>query len=396
MANDKQIILKDKKEKGDEITQRRTENSKVYHLDKNFCQEIYYPLGMHVVHDGEQAYSEIDNDLCEDSEQKHIACNNGKFAAKFNCDEANDELFSIERDEHKVTVLAKKNHKKQNKGTKPTVCKNEKVVVCFQDAETGSDYKYYVESNGVKEDIVVKEKTAIYRYAFIIKCENVTPVFDELSKQIVFMDATNNEEVFVIPAPFMTDANGAYSTAVSYEMKNAANGDVHLTVVADSEWINSKERAFPVVIDPQVKIPNSTGFKSFSWKDGVMSEGTAHTVGVFYDCGTLTSENRMYMQFDMPSLPRNLRIKKAELKLTQMSSTSVCGTNPKIGLFHITDEIKSGICTPAEGDIIDYALMQTERNSDGSSITYTFDITTLFDMLSKNETTSAQLGLKVL
>lgn len=67
MAYDKQIILKDKKEKGDEITQRRTENSKVYHLDKNICQGIYYPLGMHVVRDGEQTYLEIDNDLCEDS-----------------------------------------------------------------------------------------------------------------------------------------------------------------------------------------------------------------------------------------------------------------------------------------------------------------------------------------
>lgn len=74
-----------------------------------------------------------------------------------------------------------------------------------------------------------------------------------------FLSEETGDEVFFIPAPFMQDANGAISTGVFYEVKKTVSGELQMTVIADSEWMNAQERAFPVVIDPQIVVTGSNG-----------------------------------------------------------------------------------------------------------------------------------------
>lgn len=67
----------------------------------------------------------------------------------------------------------------------------------------------------------------------------------------------------------MSDANGAVSAGVFYELKDAANGArSSLTVTADSEWMNAESRAFPVTIDPQIVVNGSGSMTTYSWNDG--------------------------------------------------------------------------------------------------------------------------------
>ena len=64
----------------------------------------------------------------------------------------------------------------------------------------------------------------------------------------MFNAAETVKEIFYIPAPFLVDANGAISDGVMLEMREAEEGGengVQVTVLADSEWINAAERAFP-------------------------------------------------------------------------------------------------------------------------------------------------------
>ena len=93
----------------------------------------------------------------------------------------------------------------------------------------------------------------------------MTAQFNESNKRIAFVSNETGKEVFFIPAPFMTDANGVTSTAVSYEVKNITNGDMILNVVADSEWLNAQTRAFPVVIDPQIQLSGNSALTTYSW-----------------------------------------------------------------------------------------------------------------------------------
>ena len=61
-----------------------------------------------------------------------------------------------------------------------------------------------------------------------------------------------NKEVYTIAAPFMTDKKGISSTQLKLKItkQNGANLNVKLT--ADKEFINSNDRQFPIVIDPEI------------------------------------------------------------------------------------------------------------------------------------------------
>ena len=382
-----------------EILDLREGNRKVFRMSDGSEQAVYYPGTVHVYDEDTDTFDDVDNTLVEEEDGRHFVSGKNRFKARFSREEENDELFSVQSGMHRVTVCARKNSKQRNKGVKPKVKTTGGVdrALVFADVQPGADYEYSVTGSGVKENIVVKDKADVYRYSFVIRRENVTAAFDEANKRIAFNGSETGEEVFFIPAPFMRDSNGVSSAAVSYEVKNAANGDVVLNVVADSAWMNAEDRAFPVVIDPQVQIGGSSAMTTYSWDNGSLYSASLHTVGTSGSGDGDCSAKRMYMSFNMPSLPRNPRIKKAELRLWQYSSSSVFHQEPKIGLYRVTGQISTGTCTPEHDyNLIDYAKMRIGHCEDGEVVSYTFDVTTLIDQVNKGEVEVKNLVLKLL
>ena len=501
-----------------EITELRGTNSKVFRMGDNTEQAVFFAKPVHVLDGDTQAYEEIDESVFESDDGKQLVCGRNHFVAKFSREEENEELFRIEHEDKCVTVLSKKS-KKNKKFICPVINKKSKrgakhETICYADIENGSDYEYSVSANGVKEEIIIKEKANVYRYAFVLKCKNVKAQFDEENMKISFVDTLHNKEVFFIPAPFMIDANGVKSTSVYYEVKPAADDIVHLTVTANSDWINDEKRAFPVVIDPQIQISGNTNISTYSWEDGVVREDAYHKIGLvgnippfandsslpsemqnakpitlnnwvsdtipceccevwykfvasagtcnytistqgytdtrgyLYDShGNIIKENddyngrnfsitaeltegntyyvkvreyygktgdysiavtcdsagedyskhRMYMSFNMPTLPRNPRIKKAELILSQHAGVSDKSNYPKFGLYQVSGTINNGSCTPTIcSNLIDFARIKVGSYEEGSVIKYAFDITTLIDQLNKNESSDSKFVLKML
>ena len=87
------------------------------------------------------------------------------------------------------------------------------------------------------------------------------------------------------------------------------------------------------------------GMHTYSWADGVMTEAvSAGEMGDAYHILT-TGGERMYMTLELPTLPRNPRIKRAELVLTQNETIS-SGAHSRLGLYTVTSEISTGECTP--------------------------------------------------
>ena len=623
-----------------ELTDLRREKRRIFRMSDGTEQAVFYPETVYTRDAETGIFEAVDNTLAEEEDGRHFINRKERFAARFSREEENDELFSVKSGMYGVTVYAKKSLKLRNTGVKPLVEKKvtggavKTDVVRYCDVEAGADYEYSVQGSGVKEEIVIKEKSAVYRYPFIMKCENVIPELDGKNNRIAFKSAENGEEIFFIPAPFMTDANGISSGKAEYSMRTAADGNIHLTVNADSEWINAERRAFPVVIDPQIKLTSASDMTAYSWSNGYMSAQNAHKVGVvgaaagstaggscntvsdnmakavplsldtwtngtitcsgnevwykittthagiysfktkgstdtmgylynsggcfitynddccyernFYitaalnansvyylavkaygtntgsysvyaalesitadsgstpavkgtrlnagswvsdviscpneekwytfraeygsgtyvistrgsmdtvgclydsnnnqiayndDCNGLNfsisaclsggaiyylkvraystktgsysvgvtpecctspeqprvcyTPQRLYMTFNMPTLPRNPRIKKAMLKFYQKSGASDCGTQAKLGLYRVTGSIYPGSCTPAYNtDLIDFAEAKTESYVNGEITSYSFDITNLADELSKGETYSPRLMLK--
>lgn len=157
----------------------------------------------------------------------------------------------------------------------------------------------------------------------------------------------------------------------------------------------------------RVMISGSSTMTTYSWHNCNMQTDVQHAVGTTGAGDGLCNANRMYMSFAMPTLPRNPRIKKAELILTQASANISSEIAPKFGLFQV-GPISFGACEPVQiGDLIDFAKMrslqktetegETESETEGETVvTYTFDITKLLDAVNKGESASTNLVVKML
>ena len=516
-----------------EMRELRGENFKVFEMSDGSEQAVFYPSTVHVWNDDRTCYEDIDTALIAEKDGRHFCNKKGSFTARFSREENNDELFSIEQGAHRVTVFSKKNFKHLNRDVHPEIRKSRLRVsehtdiLAFEEVAPHIDMEYSVTAAGVKGNIVIKEKTNVYQFPFILRCAHVTYRFNEEEKQVVFLSEETGKEVFFIPVPFMKDANDAVSTAVSYEVKPAANGNVHFTVIADSEWINAPGRAFPVTIAPQILMLGTSSFTTYSCDNGYLYTPSLHKVGtvttavstalpitscgtgesmqdaiplsfdgwhrgtiatpgaevwyqftanasnahtngapgpytiqtdgpldtvccLYNECGTLLastdeckrlnlciteqltygatyyvrikgfsnktgsysisvgytncstcaingSVHRLYMSFNMPDLPRNPRISKAELTFYQYEGSSSDGVLPLLGLYQVTSNLITGCCTPSHDDsLIDYAKMKVGHLEEGQVISYTFDVTKLIDEINKGESCSSRLMIKMM
>ena len=381
-----------------EILDLRENNRKVFRMSDGTEQAVFYPETVHVFNDDTKTFDDVDNTIVEEEDGRHYVSGKNHFIAKFSKEEENDELFSIESGMHRVTVSAKKNKKHKNHGVKPHVHKKnvegfERTdMLVFEGVHDGADYEYSVTGNGVKENIVVKEKADVYRYPFVLHMENVTARFDESNNRVAFISNENGEEVFFIPAPFMTDANGIISTAVTYELKNATNGDAMFTVTADSDWINDESRIFPIIIDPQIELAGNNLIDSYTWNNGYMYKPTTHTVNCFDDgCGGF-AENRLYLKLSKQVLPNNCRIKNAKLELTVSSGYNHTNDVCKLGIYETYGNITNGYTTPTHNnEILDYAGLSNTISNKSKVV---FDITNSIDKLYSGETDIANFMIK--
>mgnify|MGYP005757996245 FL=1 len=135
----------------------------------------------------------------------------------------------------------------------------------YENASPELDLEYRFNGNNVKENIVVKEKSETYRYLFKLDTQGLKLRVSEdnanleLYSKKVKEDGEKEETLeFTVPAPYMYDSNGEASEEVYYELEPETDGKYTFAVVADADWINAPERAFPVVIDPQIVTDNGS------------------------------------------------------------------------------------------------------------------------------------------
>ena len=130
-------------------------------------------------------------------------------------------------------------------------------------------------------------------------------------------DVNTGKTVFVLPKPFMLDANYEYSDSVSYSISSKNKKKYEITVTADAEWINSSDRTFPVTIDPAIQTEQSntvmdsvyvaSGKPTTNYWQGPMIMVGKESSGIGKCQGLL--------RFDLPSLNRGDVVIDAELML---------------------------------------------------------------------------------
>lgn len=138
-----------------------------------------------------------------------------------------------------------------------------------------------------------------YTFNFDVKAKGLYLTLQANGDIYAISDSTE-EIVFVIPKGYMFDANGEYCENVDYDLTEKASG-YELQVIADEEWINAKERVFPITIDPSITLDKGTNFKS-------AAHGYGLGMAVVGDYTNVTG-----LDFELPSTLLNSVIIEARL-----------------------------------------------------------------------------------
>ena len=256
---------------------KTTENAKHFILNNGTRKAIFSQNGINYFDQKEKVWKPIDNSL-KATNDGYLA-NLGRYTAKLSKNTEN-ETIEISDGSDRISweyiginknvfsslgkSAAKSNAKRKSKlnvkaDIKDTMNLAHASHAIYADAEGNVDLEYSIESNGVKENIVIKEKSDIYHYYFLLRVSGFEMKTIEDGKIVEFYKPTTDEEFaedrtleFIMPAPFMYDANGGRSDDVKYTVEKMEEGIYIFSVEADPEWINAKERVFPVCIDPQL------------------------------------------------------------------------------------------------------------------------------------------------
>lgn len=122
--------------------------------------------------------------------------------------------------------------------------------VYYEDVLPNTDLEYIVDIDMVKENIIVKAAQESYSYTFALDLTGLSAQLED-EGSVSLIDTATQERKYMIPAPYMYDAQGNASFDAAYTLTQDGN-TCYLTVTADADWINAQGHQFPVTIDPSV------------------------------------------------------------------------------------------------------------------------------------------------
>ena len=267
-----------------EFVEKRTANSKQFLMDDGMIMVQNYGVPIHYEEDG--VYKEIDNSLIQKTEitgkqyfenaansfkarlydnlgqENSVSIENNGFELSFTLDKRNDEEAKSSKGDLIKSAILNDEFAKVNKiANSDAVDYTDKQLkipiqpnvsdstLRYEDVYSDIDFEYSVNSVGIKEDIIVNRPLNDYQFSFTITAPELLLVLSDTGEIIAYSES---EAVFAIPAPNMTDANGVYSEEVYYTLVDNEDGTYSLGIRPDNDWMNAKERSFPVRIDPAV------------------------------------------------------------------------------------------------------------------------------------------------
>ena len=237
----------------------------------------------------------------------------------------------------------------------------------YRDIFEKTDVRYNLEGGKIKESLVVKERRESYRYEFCIETTQAELVREETGAILI---QHGDEQLFRIPEAFMEDANGEVSNAVTYELEEESVGHYHFAIVADAEWMNAEERAFPVLIDPTLIKETGVTLRCV----GRTTKTKYNAAGVA--CGTETvyatdstikvgkSGNtvyRSYVNFSLGNIVLH-NVSNAALRLTLKAAGS--GTYYVARATQKSESVNTFVTMTPARDILSFETAKDENNND--------------------------------
>ena len=322
----------------------REENVKHFLMSNHTYRAVVYSTPVHYQQDGE--WVDIDNTLTAQAASSGDdfsgqITTDGPFKVKFANNINSSKLVRIDKDDYRISWAYQSATKRNANGNvKAKVSANDAALdavanttstITYDYVEENASLQYEVNPTGVKENIVVHSAADTYTYTFEFKTKGVS--LNQCTDGSIEAIANDTDEiVFIIPQPFMTDAEGRYSEDVTYTLSNVKKNKATLTVTADANWINSEETVFPVTIDPVITTERDRAdIDSAFVASGDPSDNfggmNRSLLSVGRDSGG-PDKTRTLIKFDLPEMAKGNMVIGADLAFLMWDSSN--GTNADV------------------------------------------------------------------
>ena len=281
----------------------------------------------------------------------------------------------------------------------------------FREILPGMDIRYRLESEVMKEEIILKKKEAAAEtITFVMKHPGLS--MHVLADGSVAMCKTQREcaedfpenaenlsenAVFFLDAPILFDKNGEILKA-AYQIEKG-QGISEITIKMDASWLMDEGRAYPVTIDPTVRIEK----KQTTIDDAfVRSKDPNSSYG--YNFSELeVGRNRPYqvcrtfLKFNtLPKLEKGAVITDARLNLYQYQFSADDGKGFRVSAHEVTGAWDQRTLTwnnqPSfKPEALDYLTLE---NTNGMAVPKTFDVTKLIRGWYNNQSSNHGIALK--
>jgi hypothetical protein len=245
-----------------------------------------------------------------------------------------------------------------------TVVENLMSSLVYPNAFPGANLQYDILPGMLKEYVIVNEKNGRYVYDFTLDLENLIAVQQD-ERTIHLNCAVSGDLQVVIEAPYAVDAAGEINEEA---LTLSITGNV-LTLIADANWMNAPERAYPVKLDPSYTYtPERKDIKTATvnsrWQ---RSNGLFGHLRVGKEEGFILdgSTHRSLLQFDMPPMPNDAVVTWAELVLVSKDEVTD-KNNIKIGAHRINEYWEDRVSWNNSRSIFDASVLDIghRRNPD--------------------------------
>ena len=246
-----------------EDVDKREVSVKHFRMSDGTIQAAQYAVPVHFAQNG--VWTDYDNTLTEvDADEEE---NDGKILKnKDLTNQAADYSVRLSKktNGHKFVRLEKDGYKiswyylNANKSTAqiaeteddgdPTTLEKLSSAVVYENVYKATDFEYILNSQGVKENLLLQSTKAPTEFTAEYKAGGLTPV--AVDTQTVELRASDGTVVYTLSAPYMEDTNGETSTGVTLTLGEIKNDTFRVTLTLDSTWLQAEERAFPVTVDP--------------------------------------------------------------------------------------------------------------------------------------------------
>uniref|UniRef100_UPI0025C34774 DNRLRE domain-containing protein n=1 Tax=Clostridium sp. UBA4548 TaxID=1946361 RepID=UPI0025C34774 len=212
---------------------------------------------------------------------------------------------------------SEKNLEKQNivENEKKKILPNITSSVNFRNILKDVDLNYQLVSDKVKENLIINKNIEDSIFTYNIEVKNLTAVKQEDNSVIFYDKNDKSKEIFLIKAPFMFDSKGIESTDIQVKVEETKKG-YSLILIPSKEWLNDKNRAYPVTIDPDIETDLSRNGIMDTFVTSVADPDNKYNnqylrVGKHKTSGTI----RSLIKFNIPSITTADMVVAAQLDL---------------------------------------------------------------------------------